>query len=119
VTLTWSEPPGAVGSGNCVVNNLDLRLTSPTGEVFLGNNLVAGRATPAGTPDKINSTEMVLLDSAAAGDWLLEVIGTEVNVGNPNQGFALLVSGSLAPAVPPSPGAGRIIRRTEPISLRS
>jgi hypothetical protein len=119
VTLTWSEPPGAVGSGNCVVNNLDLRLTSPTGEVFLGNNLVAGRATPGGTPDKINSTEMVLLDSAAAGDWLLEVIGTEVNVGNPNQGFALLVSGSLAPAVPPSRGAGRIIRRTEPISLRS
>ena len=115
VTLTWSEPPGAVGSDSSIVNNLDLRLTSPAGELFLGNNFSSGQSTAGGTPDKINSTEMVFLDAAPAGDWVIEVIGTEVNVGNPKQGFALVVSGRLAAGTPPRTDDGRTIRGTKPV----
>ncbi len=38
---------------------------------------------------------MVLVNSPAAGDWTIRVIGTAVNVGNPGQGYALVATADL------------------------
>ncbi|MGO4258232.1 S8 family serine peptidase [Marmoricola sp. RAF53] len=117
VSLTWSEPPGAVGSDNSVVNDLDLRLTSPSGKAFLGNTVAAGRTPPGGSADRLNSTEVILVAPAETGEWVVEVVGTEVNVGNPKQGFAVVVSGALAPGGTVTPSAGRTLRRTDPVPV--
>jgi hypothetical protein len=115
VTLTWSEPPGAIGSDNCVVNDLDLRVMSPTGEVLLGNVFKSGQSVSGGIPDRINSTEIVLIDAAPPGEWVVEIVGAEVNVGDPKQGYALVVAGSLSRDVPAIADGSRKVVRTEPI----
>lgn len=117
VTLTWAEPPGAIGADSCVVNNLDLRVTSPSGIVMLGNNFAAGESVPDGHPDTVNSTEVVLLGAAAAGTWQVEVVATEVNVGRPGQGFALVVTGAVDPDAEMVVDGDRRLRRTRPIQM--
>ncbi len=114
VTLTWTEPPGGIGSDTCVVNNLDLRVTSPAGGTLLGNQLSGGRSTVGGTIERTNSTEMVILDGAPPGDWTVEVVAENVGVGNPKQGFAIVVSGALVPNAVSVEGGQRFVI-TEPI----
>jgi hypothetical protein len=99
VTLVWSEPPAAAGSATPTVNNLDLEVVSPGGaQTFLGNSFVGGVSSTGGSADALNNVEMVLVNTPAAGDWTIRVRGTAVNVGNPGQGYALVVTADLADA---------------------
>ena len=96
VTLVWSDPPGAAGAANPVVNNLDLVVTSPDGsQTFLGNNFAGGVSVTGGAADALNTVEMVLVNNPMPGDWTVTVTGTEVNIGNPGQGYALVATGDL------------------------
>jgi Subtilase family len=96
VTLVWTEPPGAASSSNPVVNNLDLQVVSPGGaQTFLGNVFSGGVSATGGTADSLNSVEMVVVNNPTPGDWTMRVIGTAVNVGNPGQGYALVVTADL------------------------
>jgi hypothetical protein len=96
VTLVWSDPPGAPNSTSPVVNNLDLEVMSPGGiQTFHGNVFAAGVSTTGGIADTINNVEMVLVNDPALGDWTIRIIGTGVNVGNPGQGYALVVTGEI------------------------
>ena len=91
--LVWTDPPGTVSSALPVVNNLDLETNSPDGmEIFRGNVFSGGKSIPGGVPDAINNVEMVLINNPEKGDWTIRVIGTEVNVGNPGQGYALVIT---------------------------
>jgi hypothetical protein len=95
VTLVWTEPPGAAGSANPVINDLDLVVTSPSGaQVYIGNDFVGGVSAPnsGAAPDHTNNVEMVLVNNPAPGLWTITVSGTAVNVGNPGQGYALVVT---------------------------
>ena len=114
-TLVWTEPPGAIGSDTCVVNDLDLRLHRPGGDVLLGNNFPSGGMAGPATPDRLNSTEVVVVSAAEAGEWIVEVVASEVNVGNPGQGFALVVTGAVD-APKPSSAPLDTLRRTTPIA---
>lgn len=96
VTLVWTEPPGAASSASPIVNNLDLRVRSPGGiQTFLGNVFSGGVSTTGGTADTINNVETVLVNNPAAGGWTIQVTGTSVNVGNPGQGYALVVTADM------------------------
>jgi M6 family metalloprotease-like protein len=96
VTLVWSDPPGATNAATPVVNNLDLQVVSPDGtQTFLGNAFSGGVSTTGGTADALNNVEMVLVNTPAPGEWTIRVIGTAVNVGNPGQGYALVVTADL------------------------
>jgi subtilase family protein len=96
LTLVWSEPPGAVSSANPVVNNLDLEVVSPDGtQTFRGNVFAGGISVTGGTADANNNVEMVLINNPVQGDWTIRVIGTAVNIGNPGQGYALVVTGEI------------------------
>ncbi len=90
VALVWTEPPGNPGAAAVVVNDLNLRLTSPDGsQTFLANNFVGGRSVVGGTPDGLNNVEVVLIPYPTTGTWTITVTATRVNVGNPGQGYAV------------------------------
>lgn len=96
VTLVWTEPPAASGVAAPVINNLDLIVTSPDGsETFLGNHFVGGVSAMGGAADDRNNVEMVLIDQPASGEWTVTVRATEVNIGKPGQGYAVVVTGDL------------------------
>ena len=95
ITLVWTEPPGSVNSSNPVVNNLDLRVAAPDGSTFLGNVFSGGFSTTGGTQDNLNNVETVLVNSPQSGNWVIQVIGTAVNVGNPGQGYALVATADM------------------------
>jgi hypothetical protein len=97
VTLVWTEPPGTDGA-RPAVNDLDLRVTSPFGSIFLGNVFSQGVSKTGGTPERRNNVEVVIIDLPDAGVWNIVVQGTAVNIGNPGQGFAVVVSGGIAAA---------------------
>ncbi len=93
VTLTFTDAAGALLASDPVVNNLDLVVTSPAGEQFLGNVFANGQSATGGLADVKNSAEQVLVASPAPGLWTVSVVGTSVQVGP--QGFALVVSGAV------------------------
>ena len=104
VTLVWTEPPGTSGSASPVVNNLDLEVVSPDGtQTFRGNVFANGVSVTGGAADTLNNVEIVLINTPAVGDWTIRVIGTAVNVGNPAQGYAVVVTADM-PAPPVATG---------------
>lgn len=106
VTLVWTEPPSSAGSASPVTNDLDLTVTSPGGaQTFLGNQFAGGVSAAGGAADALNNVEMVLVNNPAAGEWTITVAGTAVNVGNPAQGYALVVTADTPE--PPQPGGNQ------------
>lgn len=99
VTLNWIDPAGVADTGDNdtssdLVNNLDLVLIDPSGGLhyaFTG----PGRANPSGlatntTFNTIDNVEQVVVNSPAAGNWTVLVLGAGV-VDGP-QKFALATS---------------------------
>ncbi|MCP3104055.1 S8 family serine peptidase [Myxococcus sp. K15C18031901] len=80
VTLVFTDPAGTVGAAQARINDLTLRVTSPAGIVFYGNNgLSAGNtSTAGGTPNKVDTVENVFLAEPQAGVWKVEVLGDEI-----------------------------------------
>jgi M6 family metalloprotease-like protein len=102
VTMVWTEPPSAANAAVPLVNNLDLRVVSPDGtQTFLGNQFAGGVSVAGGAADTTENIEMVLINAPAPGDWTITVAGTAVNVGNPGQGYALVVTADLEEAPVP------------------
>lgn len=109
VALVWTDPPSTAGAANPIVNNLDLEVVSPGGaQTFLGNVFAAGVSTTGGAADALNTVELVLVDTPAAGDWTIRVRATAVTVGNPGQGYALAVTADL-PEPPVSTGVQDVL----------
>ncbi|HET6405239.1 MAG TPA: S8 family serine peptidase [Candidatus Thermoplasmatota archaeon] len=81
VMLAWSDYPGAAGANPTLVNDLDLRVVDPNGNVL-------------GAPDNRNVEEAVYVASPVAGTYTLRVVGANVPQGP--QPFALVATGSFA-----------------------
>ncbi|MFN3243421.1 MAG: S8 family serine peptidase [Planctomycetota bacterium] len=109
VCMTFVEPAGNPAATLAIVNNLDLRVTSPTGTVYWGNNgLNSGNtSTAGGSANTIDSVECVFVDSPAAGNWTVEVIAqaivtdAHVATGATDASYALAVLGGTG-----TPGGG-------------
>ena len=80
-TLTYADPPGVPFSSEHRVNDVSLKLTSPSGTVYWGNNGLLDDivSTPGGSADTINTVENVFIQGAENGIWTIEVIASEVN----------------------------------------
>jgi hypothetical protein len=89
-----------VGVGFAPVNDLDLIVTAPAGQTYLGNDFdqATGQSTTGGTADNLNNAEQVHLLTPSAGQYRIDVVGTAVN--QDTQGFALVVTGTLDDAGP-------------------
>jgi hypothetical protein len=100
VTLVWTEPPAAAGANNPVINDLDLEVVSPDGaQTFLGNHFVNGVSAVGGSADAVNNVEVVLINNPMPGEWTIRVNATQVNVGNPDQGYAVAVTADIDPMI--------------------
>lgn len=93
VTLVWTDPPAAANANPAYVNNLDLEVVGPGGEMYFGNNFSGGQSAQGGAADFRNNVEEVLLSVPAPGAYIVRVRGTAVNQGT--QGYAIVASGDL------------------------
>lgn len=83
-SLNWSEPAANPAAASQLINNLSLRVTSPTGQVYWGNHDLNNSvwSTTGGTEDIVNSIENVFVQSPLAGVWTIEVLGTAIVMDN-------------------------------------
>jgi hypothetical protein len=95
VTLVWTDPPASAstGTGFAAINDLDLEVESPGGEVFKGNVFSGGVSVPGGSKDDRNNVEQVHLNAPEQGAWTVRVRAAAVNEGT--QGFALIATGQV------------------------
>jgi hypothetical protein len=111
-TLVFRDPPGTTASTQHRINNLDLRVTSPDGTIYWGNNgLSAGNwSTAGGAANTKDTVENVFVQSPLAGSWQVQVIAAELNqdshveTGALDADYALVVSG-VTSGPPPQPPA--------------
>ena len=103
ITLVWTDKAAVPGAGEHQVNDLDLKVTSPIGDVYWGNaGLTTGNwSTLGGSPDTLNTIENVFLDAPLGGNWTIEVIASEINqdghIETPqvDADYALVISGGV------------------------
>ena len=88
--LAWTFFASAVSFAiPSLVNNLNLVVRAPDGTVFVGNSAQPGMTNF----DSKNNLELVHIPQAAAGDYRVQVIGS--NVASGPQPFALVIRGVL------------------------
>ncbi|TAH35797.1 MAG: peptidase S8 [Planctomycetota bacterium] len=100
-TLVYTDRAGTTSSSQHRINDLSLKVTTPGGTVYWGNNgLNAGNWSTAGGASNIKDTvENVFVQNPAAGDWTVEVFADDVNqdthaedgTSPPNVDYALVV----------------------------
>lgn len=80
-TMTYSDPMGTPGTLFARVNDLDLKVTSPSGVVYWGNHGLANAnwSSAGGSADLFDTVENVFIQSAEPGTWKVQVIVKEVN----------------------------------------
>ncbi|HET7705780.1 MAG TPA: S8 family serine peptidase [Thermoanaerobaculia bacterium] len=90
--LVWTDPAGrAVGVADTstqLVNDLDLRVVSPS-VTMVGNQRLTG-----GQPDRVNNVEGVTIDAPSAGKVTVTITAPRIAVG-PRQGYALVLTGDF------------------------
>ena len=107
--MVYRDKPGTTSSTLHRINNMNLKVTSPGGTIYWGNNgLAAGNwSTSGGVANNVDTVENVFVQTPAAGTWTVEVIAAEVNqdthVETPqlDSDYALVVSG-VTPGPPPA-----------------
>ena len=87
-TLAWTDYPSSAGHYPNLVNDLDLLVTSPSGQVYYGNNV-----GPGGSADRINNMERIIIPQPERGHYRIRV--RAFNVPRGPQDFALVYSGGL------------------------
>lgn len=106
VTLSWIDPEGTVGTGKTLVNDLDLEVTAPNGDVYYGNiGYVDNGSTPATAediPDRLNNLEQVIVKAPVNGNYKIKVVAANVPgngatypANSYQQGYALVATGDL------------------------
>jgi serine protease AprX len=109
ITLCWIDPPApaGTGTGRTLINNLDLRVTSPGGTVYWGNNglhnalwSVSGTAvnnwtrTAGSYTDDENNVENVFIQTPQVGQWRVDIFGHTGDVAQGPQQFSVVASGA-------------------------
>lgn len=80
VTLVYADPPGVPGATQQRINDLSLKVTSPSGTIYWGNNgLLQGNwSTSGGNSNTIDTVENVFIKKPDEGTWTIEVLGDEI-----------------------------------------
>lgn len=111
ITLVYTDVPGFPAAIPALVNDLDLEVTAPDGQVYRGNQFEDGESVP-GSParDDRNNVEAVHISVPLPGEYIIRVEARAVpedarrDTPEPDQDFALITSGDL-----PGPGVGTLI----------
>ncbi len=109
INLVYTDAPGTPGAPKALVNDLNLVVRDPLGNVFRGNlfDTEGISITPAFIADDLNNVEGVFITEPEAGIYEVEVVALSVPQGEPATGrqpFALVASGSVEdPGPDPEP----------------
>jgi hypothetical protein len=99
VVLTWRDPPPAPGSFTSpVINNLELRVTTPDRTTTYIGNQLANRVSvpnPTAPNDPLNNIGVVVVETPPPGKWTVEVEAVMVAKGDPGQGYAVAATANL------------------------
>jgi len=98
-TMSYVDPMGTPGAKVHRINDVTLKVTSPTAVVYWGNNglTATNESTSGGVSNTIDTVENVFITNPEAGDWTIEVIADEVvqdahlETGEVDVDFALVV----------------------------
>jgi uncharacterized membrane protein len=93
VTLVWNDQAGSAvadQSASRLVNDLDLRVVSPDGTVYLANNFISGFSSSGGSEDRLNNVERVRIPTGStSGSWSV-IVG---HAGGSVQDYAIVLTG--------------------------
>ncbi len=99
ITMVFMDVAGASGTSFAPVNDIDLVVTSPGGQTYLGNVFSAGESTTGGAADAINNVEQVHVSNPQLGTWTVRIDAPAVNNGP--QGYGLIATGDAVEVQPP------------------
>lgn len=116
ITMVYADPPGTPAATRARVNDLTLRVLSPSGVEYFGNNGLrqTNVSTPGGAPDTIDTVENVFLVAPEAGTWTIEIRADEIITDGHKEtpaldaDYALVVSGVNSGGTPPPPPPGKV-----------
>jgi Subtilase family len=95
VVLVWTDPAGTPRNDGApqLVNDLDLRVTTPAGSTLLGNG---------GTqPDRLNNVEAVSIPTPTSGTYTIAVSAARLGFGA-RQSYALVITGDTSATTAPA-----------------
>jgi len=93
VVLVWTDYPSTPAATVNLVNDLDLEIESPSGDLYRGNVFVDGVSVTGGSADNINNVEVARIELPEPGTWTVRVIPR--SIPEPAQGYALIATGRL------------------------
>ena len=107
VTIVWTDPAGAANPNpntvddttKSLINDLDLRIIDPNGNVFFPwslNPANPGAGAVRTVRNEVDNVEQVVIDSPIAGNYMIRISHTGV-INGANQPYSLLVN--AAPAI--------------------
>ena len=100
ITLVWNDREGSAVANQSspkLVNDLDLIATSPSGDVYYGNNFINGFSVKDGSSDDLNNVERVRISFPEIGTWSIEV----GHAGGYLQDYAIVLTGDLTETLLP------------------
>ena len=106
VTLVYTDFPGFPAVLPALVNDLDLELIAPNGQVYRGNQFepATGESVPdAPASDNINNVEGIYIDVPQPGEYLVRILARNIvqdsrgDTPAVDQDFALVVCGDIPP----------------------
>jgi serine protease AprX len=89
-TLVWTDYPASLFASRALVNDLDIVVTSPSGQVYNGNDF---NEHPDDERDNLNNVEQVYIGDPEKGTYTVTVSGYNIPKGP--QPFAIASSGEI------------------------
>lgn len=84
VTVSWYDPPGIDGASTpALLHNLNLLVTSPSGQKYYGNNRNGF--------DTLNNNEQITVDNPTIGTWKVSVLSKSLPVTG-SQKYSLVIT---------------------------
>ncbi|TVQ30272.1 MAG: hypothetical protein EA376_13450 [Phycisphaeraceae bacterium] len=97
VTMVFTDYPGAAFTSFAAVNDLDLEVVSPSGDVYRGNVFSGNVSVTGGSKDDRNNVEQVHVSTPETGVWTARIVGASVSQGR--QGYGLVITGEVSEAL--------------------
>ncbi len=102
ITMAYTDREGAVNANPALVNDLNLVVEDPNGNIYIGNNFQNGWTQPGNAPsDSINNVECVYIQNPVAGKYKIRVLAQNIPMDSVpstpeiDQDFSIAIIGGI------------------------